>query len=318
MKLKTIVSTVAAAFMMLSATTATQAQTPRPEYPRPQFERADWKNLNGTWTYSFDFGKTGNQKGWQNSNGFDGNITVPFCPESSLSGVKHTDFINSIWYQRRISVPQSWNGKRILLNFGAVDYEAFIYIDGKLVRKHYGTGSSFSCDITKFVKAGQSHNLVVRVLDDLRSGKQLGGKQSFDLNSGGCMYTRVTGIWQTVWMEAVAAEGLKSVYAVPDIDQNQLVIHPQFYQENAANKLVVTLYDGKKAVSTKTVVCGNNSVVVLPVKSPKLWSPESPFLYGLTYKVVKNGKTIDEVKSYAGMRKVHVANGYFYLNNKPY
>lgn len=318
MKLKTIVSTVAAALMMLSATTAAQAQTPRPEYPRPQFERADWKNLNGTWTYSFDFGKTGNQKGWQNSNGFDGNITVPFCPESSLSGVKHTDFINSIWYQRRINIPEAWDGKKILLNFGAVDYEAFIYIDGKLVRKHYGTGSSFSCDITKFVKGGQIHNLVVQVLDDLRSGRQLGGKQSFDLNSGGCMYTRVTGIWQTVWMEAVAAEGLKSVYAVPDIDQNQLVIHPQFYQENAANKLVVTLYDGKKAVSTKTVVCGNNSVVVLPVKNPKLWSPESPFLYGLTYKVVKNGKTIDEVKSYAGMRKVHVANGYFYLNNKPY
>ena len=128
----------------------------------------------------------------------------------------------------------------------------------------------------------------------------------------------MTGIWQTVWMEAVAEEGLKSVFAVPDIDQKQLVIHPQFYQENAQNKLVVTLLDGGKKVAEKTVACGNGSVVVLPVPGMKLWSPESPILYDIVYKVVKGGKTIDEVRSYAGMRKVHLANGYFYLNNKPY
>lgn len=317
MKIKNLVSAFAAAALLAPGINA-NAQTPRPEYPRPQFERAEWVNLNGTWSYSFDFGRTGAQKGWSKATSFDGKITVPFCPESSLSGVKHTDFINSIWYQRTLNIPAAWDGKQVMLNFGAVDYEAHVFIDGQLVRLHNGTGSSFSCDITKYVQPGHSHNLVVQVNDNLRDGKQPGGKQCFDLNSGGCMYTRVTGIWQTVWMEAVDKEGLKSVFATPDIDQKQLVIRPQFYAENAANKLVVTLYDGNKAVAKASVTCGDNSVVVLPVKNMKLWSPESPFLYGLKYQVVKNGKVIDEVNSYAGMRKVHLAGGYFYLNNKPY
>lgn len=318
MNIKLFASAFTAAAMLFSQSADVKAQTPRPEYPRPQFERADWVNLNGTWTYSFDYGRTGHQRGFQNTSGFNGKITVPFCPESSLSGVKNTDFINTIWYQRQLSIPAGWNGKKIMLNFGAVDYEAHIFIDGKRIMRHYGSGSSFSCDITKYVKAGQNHNLVLMVNDDLRDGKQTGGKQCFDYHSGGCSYTRVTGIWQTVWMEAVDNEGLKSVFATPDIDQKQLVIRPQFHKENTNNKLVVTLYDGKKAVATKTVSCCDNSVVVLPVNKMKLWSPESPFLYDITYKVVKDGKTIDEVKSYAGMRKVHVANGYFYLNNQPY
>ena len=315
MKIKLFIAAFAVAMLH---TSVANAQTPRPEYPRPQFERADWVNLNGTWTYTFDFGKTGVNRGFEKSTGFDGKITVPFCPESSLSGVQYTDFINGMWYQRTINIPANWEGKKILLNFGAVDYESHIYIDGTLVRSHYGTGSSFACDLTRFVKPGQSHNLVVRVNDDLRSRTQPGGKQSTRYESYACSYARVTGIWQTVWMEAVDKEGLKSVFAVPDIDQQQLVVHPTFYGENSQNKLVVTISDGKKVVSTKTVPATNNSVVVLPVKNPKLWSPETPNLYDVTYKVVRDGKTIDEIKSYAGMRKVHCANGYFYLNNKPY
>lgn len=318
MTFKRLASAIALAAMMLASTGKANGQTPRPEYPRPQFERSEWMNLNGTWTYSFDFGKTGEQKGWKNSKGFDGHITVPFCPESSLSGVHHTDFINSIWYQRQLNIPSVWSGKKIMLNFGAVDYEAHIYVDGQLAMQHKGTGSSFSCDITRYVKPGHTHNLVVQVNDNLRSGMQPGGKQCFNLHSEGCMYTRVTGIWQTVWMEAVDEEGLKSVFATPDIDQQLLVIRPQFYGQNAANKLVVTLYDGKKEVARKSVPCGDGSVVVLPVKGMKLWSPESPFLYGLKYQVVKDGKVVDEVSSYAGMRKVHLHDGYFYLNNKPY
>ena len=315
MKIKLFIAAFAVAMLH---TSVANAQTPRPEYPRPQFERADWVNLNGTWTYTFDFGKTGVNRGFEKSTGFDGKITVPFCPESSLSGVQYTDFINGMWYQRTINIPANWEGKKILLNFGAVDYESHIYIDGTLVLSHYGTGSSFACDLTRFVKPGQSHNLVVRVNDDLRSRTQPGGKQSTRYESYACSYTRVTGSWQTVWMEAVDKEGLKSVFAVPDIDQQQLVVHPTFYGENSQNKLVVTISDGKKVVSTKTVPATNNSVVVLPVKNPKLWSPETPNLYDVTYKVVRDGKTIDEIKSYAGMRKVHCANGYFYLNNKPY
>ena len=316
-------------FILLTTTLTTWAQQPRQEYPRPQFERTEWRNLNGQWTYAFDFGRTGSERNWQQSEGFEHQITVPFCPESSLSGVGYTDFIPSFWYQRKISIPLEWEGKMILLNFGAVDYESHIFIDGKLVRSHYGSGSSFSCDITKFVKAGAEHNLVVQVIDNLRDGHQTGGKQSTRLNSYGCMYTRTTGIWQTVWLEAVAGEGLQSVFAVPDIDQQQLVIHPRFFQENTDNQLVVTLYDGNRKIAQKTVPCSNSAMIVLPVKPMKLWSPEQPFLYDITYQVIKNtdfiGKNktlqrevIDEVRSYAGMRKVHVANGYFYLNNQPY
>ena len=163
---------MAATLLLGLGSTVKAADLPRSEYPRPQFERERWMNLNGTWTYTFDFGQTGAERDFRNSKGFDGKITVPFCPESSLSGVKHTDFIPCIWYQRTITVPETWGGKNILLNFGAVDYDATIFIDGKKVGRHCGAGSSFSLDITKFVKAGGSVNLVIQVKDNLRGGKQ--------------------------------------------------------------------------------------------------------------------------------------------------
>ncbi len=295
------------------------AQLPRAEYPRPQFERESWINLNGEWTYSMDFGKTGSDRNWKSSQGFDQKIIVPFCPESSLSGVGYTDFIPCIWYQRFITIPSDWEGKRVLLHFGAVDYEAHIYIDGKKAGQHRGTGSSFYIDITKYVKPGQQSSLVVEVLDDLRSGLHPGAKQSTSLYSAGCNYTRVTGILQTVWLEAVHPQALKSVFAVPDIDQEQLVVKPEYFGESLSNKLTVTVTDGGKKVCAVTVPASNQSSIILPIKKPRLWSPEDPHLYDVTY-VLKDakGKTIDEVKSYAGMRKVHLEGGYFYLNNKPY
>jgi beta-galactosidase/beta-glucuronidase len=305
--------------LLFSSLTQTQAQTPRPEYPRPQFERAVWQNLNGTWTYTFDFGRSGAEQGFQNSKGFDGKITVPFCPESKLSGVGHTDFINSIWYQRALSIPAEWKGKDILLHFGASDYETTIYLNGKSIFKHYGAGSSFTIDITKYAHPGETVNLVVRVNDDLRSGMQPGGKQCTALHSAGCSYTRTTGIWQTVWLEPVDPEGLQEAVITPDIDQKQLVIRPQFYHESNGNTLTIKMLDGTKVVAEKTVNATNQSVIILPVKNMKLWSPESPFLYDLTYTVKnKAGQILDGVKSYVGMRKIHLANGYFYLNNKPY
>ncbi len=311
---------MAATLLLGLSSSVKAADLPRSEYPRPQFEREYWVNLNGTWTYSFDFGQTGADRNFRNSKGFDGKITVPFCPESSLSGVKHTDFIPCIWYQRTITVPETWGGKNILLNFGAVDYDATIFIDGKKVGRHCGAGSSFSLDITKFVKAGSSANLVIQVKDNLRGGKQPGGKQSTGYYSAGCNYTRVTGIWQTVWMEAVCPEALKQVFATPDIDQQQLVVRPEFYEEGNGCTLTVQVFDEKqKLVSTKTAPATNNTVIVLPIKNPKLWTPETPNLYDVIYTVRDaKGNVLDKVKSYAGMRKIHLAGGYFYLNNKPY
>ena len=294
------------------------SQIPRPEYPRPQFERTDWINLNGEWTYTFDFGASGLERGYAGSKGFDGKIIVPFAPESKLSGVGHTDFIGRIWYQRTIDIPADWSGRNVMLNFGAVYYTSEVYVDGRFVGRHFGGSTSFSYDITAFVKPGGSHSLVVFATSDLRSGKQTAGKQSLQYASHSCDYTRTTGIWQTVWMEAVAPEALARVQMTTDIDQQQLIVAPQFFRESP-NTLRVTLRDGGKVVGTRQVRASNSSVVVIPVKKARLWSPEDPFLYDLTYEVVApDGQVLDAVKSYVGMRKVHIEGNKIYLNNEPY
>lgn len=309
----TILTAAALLFTLFEA-----AALPRSEYPRPQFERAQWVNLNGTWSYTFDFNKSGGEKGYTHSKGFDGKITVPFCPESKLSGVAYTDFIENMWYQRTLDIPADWAGKKILLHFGAVDYISEIYLDGTLVTRHTGGTSSFTVDLTNYVQAGKTHNLVVYVIDELRSGRQTGGKQSTGLRSAGCSYTRTTGIWQTVWMEAVASQGLQQAQIQADLDQQQFVVRPIFYNESD-NTLRVILKDGDKKVALREAPATNSTVLVLPVKNPKLWSPETPHLYTLVLQVVdKKGTLLDEVTSYAGMRKVHIAGNRFYLNNKPY
>ena len=309
---------ISIAFLSLFLCVASVWSMPRPEYPRPQFERAGWVNLNGEWTCSFDFGGSGMEREFYKSKGFDKKITVPFCPESKLSGIGYMDFINHFWYQRPITIPQEWNGKNILLNFGAVYYKSEVYIDGVLANRHFGGTSSFAVDITSLVKPGQTHSLVVYVESDVRGAKQAAGKQNLQYASYGCNYTRTTGIWQTVWMEAVHPEGLQSVQLLTDIDQQQLVVRPRFYKE-AGGKLQVTLKDNGKVVASRTVSASSLSSVVLPVKKMKTRSPESPFLYDLEYKVLdKNGNIIDEVNGYAGMRKVHIEGNKIYLNNKPY
>lgn len=306
--------------ILLSLTVRSFSQTvPRAEYPRPQFERSDWKNLNGVWSYTFDFGNSGHNRGFQKSQGFDGKITIPFCPESKLSGVEYKDFINNMWYQRSITIPESWNGRKIILHFGAVDYMSEVYIDGKFVGRHFGGTSSFEYDITPFVAAGKDHNLVVFVNDELRSGKQTGGKQCFNYFSEGCSYTRTTGIWQTVWIEAVSPFGLKSSHVITDLDQKQVVIYPSFFNESNAVSLKITLKDNGKVVSQKIVKANNSSVCVLPVANVKTWSPENPFLYDLVYELTdKDNKVIDLVNSYVGIRKIHIEGNRIFLNNQPY
>ncbi len=305
---------------MLTAFLTVSAQgVPRPEYPCPQFQRDSWINLNGEWTYSFDFGNSGKQRGFEKSKGFPDKIIVPFCPESSLSGVSHKDFINYMWYQRTITVPPEWQGKKVILHFGAVYYKAEVFIDGKFVGRHWGGTSSFELDVTSCMRVGHSHNLVVYVSDDLRSGKQTGGKQCFNYYSEGCSYTRTTGIWQTVWMEAVDPFGLKSCHIIPDIDQQQVVIEPCFFNESNRHLLKVTIKDKGKVVARKIVRAVNSSVCVISIPKAKTWSPENPFLYGINFEILDNNQqVVDDVKSYFGMRKVHIEGDRVFLNNKPY
>lgn len=303
---------------LCALTLLAQTNIPRPEHPRPQFVRDSWVNLNGTWSYTFDFGESGLTRGLDKSEGFDGKITVPFCPESKLSGVEYKDFINCMWYQRAVDVPATWEGKKILLNFGAVDYYSTIYVNGNLAGRHWGGSSSFSVDMTPYVKAGEKANIVVCVKDDVRAGEQTGGKQSRSFYSAGCYYTRVTGIWQTVWMEAVAPAGLKEVYVKPDLDNSSFVLEPRFYALEKGLSLNVKVKDGDKVVAKKSVKVTNPMTIVLPVKNVKTWSPDSPFLYGLEYEVVNaEGQVVDQVVSYAGMRKIHIEGNRVFLNNEP-
>lgn len=291
---------------------------PRPEYPRPQFTRPAWVNLNGPWTCTLDCGKSGMEQGYAQSKGFETPITVPFCPESPLSGVNHTDFIEMMWYHRKVAIPAEWAGSRVILHFGAVDFESEVFIDGQSVGRHYGGTSSFSYDISLWAKPGQEHDLVVYVRDDLRAGNQPSGKQCAVFTSHGCFYTRTTGIWQTVWIESVPVHGLKSIYVVPDLDGSRFIVTPTFYAVRQGNQLRITLHDGDRSVSLSTSAAVDGVPVIVPVSHPKPWSTENPFLYDLDLEVIgANGAVIDKVGSYAGLRKVHVQDGKVFLNNQP-
>lgn len=296
-------------------------QIPRPEHPRPQFEREDWINLNGTWTFAFDFGHSGRDPGrtLYKSRGFDREITVPFCPESRLSGVGNTDFIEDMWYHRQIGIPAAWKGRKILLHFGGVDFESEIYVDGVSAGVHFGGSASFTHDLTPYVKAGAAHDLVVRVHDETRGPSgQPRGKQCSAYKSAGCHYTRTTGIWQTVWLEAVSPVGIKDCQTVADFDGSRFILTPSFHGLAAGNRFRAMLLDGEKVVAEAETAPADGVPLVLSVAKPKAWSPASPFLYGLRLEVVnRNGKTLDSVGSYAGLRKVHIEGDRIFLNNKP-
>ncbi|MGC9350070.1 MAG: glycoside hydrolase family 2 protein [Anaerolineae bacterium] len=297
-------------------------QLPRPEYPRPQFKREPWMNLNGKWTYVFDFGKSGRERDFQASTGFGempdgGEITVPFCPESALSGVGHKDFIEMMWYHREIKVPTDWAGKHVILHFGAVDYECEVFIDGKSVGRHWGGTVAFSFDVTDYVVFGETHDLVVYSRDETRSGEQPGGKQSPRYKSFGCHYTRTTGIWQTVWMEAVADVGLQDVRIVPDLDGGRFLVQPRFYALRAGLKFRATLKDGDSIVIQVEQDAVDGVSLILPVTDPRPWGPGDPFLYDFVFEVVDGDSIVDTVESYAGLRKIHIERNRIFLNNEP-
>ncbi len=295
----------------------TQQMIPRSEYPRPQFERDEWINLNGTWTFEFDFGKSGIDRNLMGSKGFDREILVPFCPESDLSGVGHKDFIEMMWYHRSFDIPSGWSGKTVLLNFGAVDFECEAFIDGISVGRHWGGTSSFSFDISRAIEPGSSHHLVLMVRDELRSGYQTGGKQCTDFASRGCSYTRTTGIWQTVWMEAVHSSGLKSVNIVPDVDSSSFVFIPDFYGVSPDSSLSVEVTNGSTVVAKGEARATNGVPITVEVENPQHWEPGNPHLYDIVFSVRDGGKTVDVVRSYAGLRKVHIEGNQVFLNNKP-
>ena len=285
-----------------------------PEYPRPTLERSDWKNLNGEWAYAI------REKGEVEPAAFDGNILVPFAIESSLSGVqKNVGEKNELWYKRLFTVPSAWKGKQVKLNFGAVDWKADVFVNDILIGSHQGGFTPFSFDITPYLSGKGEQKLVVRVWDPTEKGYQPIGKQTS--RPEGIWYTSVTGIWQTVWIEPVAVNHVTAVKAIPDIDKEVVDVTVSAAKCCVADYAEVALFDGVKQVSVAKGVTGK--ALRLAVKSPKLWSPESPALYSMKISLYSAGKKIDEVSSYTAMRKISTkrdANGIMrmQLNNKDY
>lgn len=219
-----------------------QATLPRPEYPRPDFVRPEWINLNGQWQFEIDHGKSGKERGYPvNEHNLSGTITVPFCPESRLSGVEYKDFMAAVWYKREFTVPENWTNGRVILHFGAVDYMAEVWVNGVSVGTHRGGYTPFSFDITSNLLAG-GNVITVYAEDDVRSGRQPRGKQSEQFHSHGCDYTRTTGIWQTVWLEQVPETYLSNLKVVADPDNGCVHLEMKVQGNVAGTRLALLLF----------------------------------------------------------------------------
>jgi hypothetical protein len=271
-------------------------KAPLPEYPRPQLVRSQWQNLNGIWQY-----QSGNEgDATPTGQKLSGEICVPFPVESALSGVmEHHD---RLWYRRTFSVPKAWKGQQLKLNFGAVDYEAQVFVNGKSVGVHRGGYESFSYDIAPFLKGDGPQELIVRVFDPTEAGGQPRGKQT--TKPGGIMYTPTTGIWQTVWLEPVAKTSIQNLHMVPDIDAG--VVRMTVNATGASPHAVafVQIKDGNRVIKKTLLVPGMETAI--PVPNAKLWSPDSPFLYNVDVALKQGRSESDRVSSYFGMRKISV------------
>jgi len=268
-------------------------------YPRPQLQRSEWQNLNGLWQYTIL--PASDDKAIPSS--FQGNILVPFCAESALSGVgKRVGKDNLLWYQRDITVPAKRKGKRVLLHFGAVDWRSDIFVNGKNVGRHEGGYDPFTFDITDALKKGTKQQLNVRVWDPTNDGPQPHGKQV--IKPEGIWYTPVTGIWQTVWLETVPETYISSTKQTPDVDNSNLSVSASVENIQPGDQLSFSAWKGNEKIAEKT---GSDTSVILSIPGPELWSPSHPFLYDLKVTVMRKGKAVDEVKSYFAMRKISVA-----------
>lgn len=284
-----------------------------PEYPRPIMERQDWTNLNGLWEYAIT------PVGEAEPSEYDGKILVPFAVESSLSGVqKDLGTKNELWYKRIFDIPADWENKNVLLHFGAVDWKTEVFLNDVKIGSHTGGYTPFTFNISPFLTKGKQ-KLVVKVWDPTTDGYQPVGKQNN--KPEGIWYTPVSGIWQTVWLEPVSKSHVQSIKAIPNIDTKKIIFDVDVANAEASAVIEIRVKDkGKEVAALKAAV---GQTLELSILNPKLWSPESPFLYDVEVSLFQNGTIADKVKSYTAMRKISTKRDdkgivRLQLNNKDY
>ncbi|WP_255947726.1 glycoside hydrolase family 2 protein [Streptomyces odontomachi] len=293
---------------------------PRPEYPRPGFAREDWLNLNGTWEFARDPGDSGLERGLVTAE-LPERILVPFCPESELSGIGDTDFHQAVWYRRTVRVPEAWAGRRVILHFGAVDHDATVWVNGHEVARHSGGFTPFSADLGDVVQPGQAAVVVVRARDSAR-GPQARGKQSTEYANHSCVYTRTTGIWQTVWMEPVAATHLQRPRITPNLAAGSFHVTIPLSGSRVGHRVRAEVRD-VHGVAVSAAVSADfdlapHLTLTLPGDRRRPWSPEDPHLYELALELVDPaGAVVDRTVSTAGLRSVTLDGKRVLINGKP-
>ncbi|PWM70173.1 MAG: beta-galactosidase [Bacillota bacterium] len=281
----------------------------RSEHPKPQFMRKNWQNLNGIWEFERDDADSGEERAlFAPSAAYRQTICVPFCPESELSGVGYKDFMLSVWYRRTFVVSKENLAEKIYLHFGAVDYEAVIYVNGEKCGAHRGGYVSFCVDITNYVREGENA-VCVHAKDDTRNRLVPSGKQSEKLASYGCFYTRTTGIWQTVWLEYLPKTHIESVKYYPDADSGTLAVHAKLC--GAGKFSVKTSFGGAATGCAETYTSGGSVTLAVPLTEKHLWELGKGGLYDVALSFGE-----DEVQSYFGLRKIEYRDKKFFLNGK--
>lgn len=290
------------------------ADVPRPEHPFPQMVRAEWLNLNGVW----EFAETDDSAdtGYLDGRPFPDRINVPFCRESKLSGLARRGFINNVWYRRSFEVPANWTSPRVRLHIGACDWKTTVWLNGHRLGEHVGGSAPFWFDITPYLNK-DANTVIVHAFDDVRSGLQAGGKQSRREESYGCSYTRVTGIWQTVWLEGVGESSIREIAVDTDPAGSRAFIRAEVDGPTDGLTLKATAYIGDKAVGTAGMPIDRlGSRMVLNLSEKRVWSPEDPFLYRLKLQLVRGGKAVDKVDSYFGLRSIAIRGMAILINDK--
>jgi hypothetical protein len=302
--------------LMAGALTA-RAEVPRPEHPRPDLCRENWQPLNGEWQFEIDKAADGESRGLTHGKDLNSKIVVPFCPESRLSGLGlgNTVKLKDVWYRRSFELTPAMMGKRVRIHFGGVDYKTWVYINGQLAGTHVGESSAFSFEITQWLKDG-SNEVVVKVLDDMWSGLQPCGKQSPN-QSQGCIYTRTTGIWQPVWLEAVGSTFVENISIVPDPDNSRVFITAKLNGLDKDLSLKAEAFIDGKSVGSDTTTGPWQNTLVVDLKTKKLWAPGTPNLYDLKLTLSSGNTSIDTLNSYFGLRSVAIDGRRILINGKP-